>query len=101
MYHPFLMGFYKHLSKKVLNRLNVLYLYFILPGKRNMKRLGTLIVCIFSLFLYGLKAQVYTITTYAGKGIAAYYGNRIKATAAELNYPCGVVSDLLGNIYIA
>ncbi|HXB12642.1 MAG TPA: T9SS type A sorting domain-containing protein [Bacteroidia bacterium] len=66
-----------------------------------MKRLGTIIVCIFSLSLYGLQAQVYTISTYAGKGIAAFFGTKTKATNAELNYPCGVVSDLAGNIYIA
>src|ERR1700722_10246009 len=66
-----------------------------------MKRLGTIIVCIFSLSVYDLKAQVYTINTYAGKGRASYYGNRVKATIAYFNYPCGVASDLAGNIYIA
>jgi len=66
-----------------------------------MKKIFTLIICIFSLSLFVLKAQVYNISTYAGKGIAGYYGNRVKATVAYLNYPCGVASDSAGNIYIA
>ncbi len=51
--------------------------------------------------LWFKKPKVYTISTYAGKGIAGFFGTKTKATIAELNYPCGVASDLSGNIYIA
>ena len=40
------------------------------------------------------------ITTIAGNGNAAYGGDNGPATAASLNYPCGVVADQNGDVYV-
>ncbi len=42
-----------------------------------------------------------TISTFAGKGTAAYSGDKGSATSAELNNPQGVAVDSSGNVYIA
>jgi sugar lactone lactonase YvrE len=42
-----------------------------------------------------------TITTVAGTGDFGFNGDDIAATAAQLNYPNGIVLDGLGNMYIA
>ena len=42
-----------------------------------------------------------TISTVAGNGIAGYSGDGGPATNAQLNYPCSVVVDTSGNLYIA
>ena len=42
-----------------------------------------------------------TINTIAGTGTAGYNGDGIAATAAQVNYLCGVASDPAGNVYIA
>ena len=41
------------------------------------------------------------ITTIAGNGTAGYTGDGGLATNAQLNHPCGLVVDALGNIFIA
>jgi trimeric autotransporter adhesin len=41
------------------------------------------------------------VTTVAGNGSAAYYGDNFAATNASLYYPSGVAVDAAGNIYIA
>ena len=41
------------------------------------------------------------ITTVAGNGTQGYSGDGGPATAAEMNYPCGVAVDSAGNVYIA
>ncbi len=41
------------------------------------------------------------ISTIAGNGTAGYSGDGGQATAAELNYPVGIVFDSVGNLYIA
>jgi sugar lactone lactonase YvrE len=41
------------------------------------------------------------ITTVAGNGIQGYSGDNGPATSANLNLPCGVAVDGLGNLYIA
>jgi uncharacterized protein (TIGR03437 family) len=41
------------------------------------------------------------ITTYAGNGTAAYFGDLGLATAASLNFPLGVAADRYGYLYIA
>jgi Big-like domain-containing protein len=48
-------------------------------------------------------SQAQIITTIAGNGTAGYGGDGSPATAttAEINFPCGIASDLTGNIYIA
>jgi sugar lactone lactonase YvrE len=40
------------------------------------------------------------ITTVAGNGTAAYNGDNIPATSAQLNWPAGVAVDSAGNLYI-
>ncbi len=40
------------------------------------------------------------ITTFAGNGVGGYGGDGGQATAAQLDWPCGVYSDAAGNIYI-
>jgi sugar lactone lactonase YvrE len=40
------------------------------------------------------------ITTFAGNGIAGYSGDGGVATNAEIDYPCGLVCDAKGNLYI-
>jgi sugar lactone lactonase YvrE len=40
------------------------------------------------------------VTTVAGTGSAGYNGDGILAISAQLNKPCGVALDTLGNIYI-
>ena len=40
------------------------------------------------------------ISTFAGNGTGAFAGDGGVATAAELNYPCGVATDAAGNVYI-
>jgi hypothetical protein len=42
-----------------------------------------------------------TITTVAGTGVDAYYGDGGAATSAFLTYPSGVAVDVAGNLYIA
>ncbi|HXD94309.1 MAG TPA: T9SS type A sorting domain-containing protein [Bacteroidia bacterium] len=56
-------------------------------------------IVVYFLSLGLLKAQ--TISTLAGDGTAAYAGDGGQCTAAELNYPIGVVLDASGNLYIA
>jgi uncharacterized protein (TIGR03437 family) len=41
------------------------------------------------------------ITTYAGNGLAAFFGDGGPATAASLQFPLGVAVDKSGNLYIA
>jgi hypothetical protein len=41
------------------------------------------------------------VTTIAGTGVSGYNGDGIPATAAQLSDPFGVVSDSIGNIFIA
>ena len=41
------------------------------------------------------------ISTIAGTGPAGYNGENIIATAAQINGPCGIIFDHLGNIYFA
>jgi uncharacterized protein (TIGR03437 family) len=41
------------------------------------------------------------IATYAGNGMPAYSGDGGVATAASLNFPLGVATDIYGNLYIA
>lgn len=41
------------------------------------------------------------ITTIAGTGANGYNGDGIAATSALLNYPFGIATDLVGNIYVA
>jgi hypothetical protein len=41
------------------------------------------------------------ISTIAGTGTSSYSGDNGAATSAALNYPCGVVLDAAGNVYIA
>jgi len=53
-------------------------------------------LCIAPLFS---NAQI--ITTVAGDGNQGYSGDGGQATAAELNYPCSLTVDKLGNFYIA
>ncbi|MCB4792555.1 MAG: carboxypeptidase regulatory-like domain-containing protein [Elusimicrobia bacterium] len=43
----------------------------------------------------------YTITTIAGTGAAGYAGDGGSAVFAQLNVPCGIAVDGLGNLYIA
>ena len=45
------------------------------------------------------KAQPGIIYTIAGNGTAAYAGNGLSATTAEVNGPDGVAIDAAGNIY--
>ena len=40
------------------------------------------------------------ISTFAGMGTAAYYGDGLQATLAQLNNPSGLVVDDIGNVYI-
>jgi len=42
-----------------------------------------------------------TITTVAGTGVAGYNGDGAAGTLTQLNFPCGLAVDLLGNLYIA
>jgi len=39
------------------------------------------------------------ITTIAGTGVGGFNGDNILATAAQINFPIGIISDGLGNIY--
>ncbi len=41
------------------------------------------------------------ISTIAGTGTAGYNGDGIAATTAQINGPCGIIFDNVGNIYIA
>ncbi len=41
------------------------------------------------------------VSTFAGTGVSGYSGNGGAATSAQLNWPCCVISDAAGNIYIA
>jgi len=41
------------------------------------------------------------ITTIAGNGIAGYQGDQQQGTAAEIDKPCQVATDKLGNVYFA
>ena len=41
------------------------------------------------------------ISTIAGTGTGSYSGDNGAATSATLKYPCGVVLDTAGNVYIA
>lgn len=41
------------------------------------------------------------ISTIAGTGTAGYNGDGIAATAAQINGPCGIIFDNVGNIYVA
>jgi sugar lactone lactonase YvrE len=42
-----------------------------------------------------------TITTFAGTGVWGFSGDGGGATGAQLNYPLGIRTDRMGNIYIA
>lgn len=55
----------------------------------------------FCLITGGLMAQPGYINTVAGNGNLAYGGDGGQATAASLQYPYGVTTDAIGNIYIA
>ena len=41
------------------------------------------------------------ISTFVGNGIAGYNGDNIISTNAQLNYPIGIITDTIGNFYIA
>src|SRR5579871_1444290 len=41
------------------------------------------------------------IITFAGTGVAGYNGDRLKATAAQLNGPASLAFDSSGNLYVA
>ena len=41
------------------------------------------------------------ISTYAGTGLPGYNGDRLKATAAQLNNPSSIAFDNSGNLYVA
>ncbi len=41
------------------------------------------------------------ITTVAGNGTQGFGGDGGQATAAKLNFPCGITTDIAGNLYIA
>ena len=41
------------------------------------------------------------ISTYAGTGVPGYNGDRIKAAAAQLNFPSALAFDAAGNLYVA
>lgn len=41
------------------------------------------------------------ITTFAGDGVAGYYGDGISATSARFSAPTGISADNSGNIYVA
>ncbi len=45
-----------------------------------------------------LQAQI--ITTFAGTGSVGYTGDGGVATSATFNYPSGIATDVLGNIYV-
>ena len=42
-----------------------------------------------------------TIATFAGTGMAGYYGNNVPATTAKLNQSWSIATDNAGNLYIA
>jgi hypothetical protein len=52
------------------------------------------------LFLSGLPAMGQTIVTYAGNNTVGYSGDGGPATAAQLNLPYYLATDLPGNVYI-
>jgi sugar lactone lactonase YvrE len=67
-----------------------------------MKKTITVSIALLGLFTNGnLFAQLNTISTIAGTGVAGYNADNIQATSAELNLPYGICKDAAGNIYIA
>jgi hypothetical protein len=54
---------------------------------------------IFTLLLLCNSSQAQIITTIAGNGTAGFSGDGGPATAAQLNGPCDITIDKLGNIY--
>jgi hypothetical protein len=60
-----------------------------------MKKIITTIAVAFC-----LNANAQIITTIAGNGFTAYYGDGGQATNAKLNYPSAVAVDATGNVFI-
>ena len=61
-------------------------------------------LCFFAitlLFALSSMAQTQIISTFAGTGSAGYSGDGGQATAAVLNHPIAVLTDAVGNTYIA
>ena len=46
-------------------------------------------------------AQAYSITTVAGNGFSAYFGDTGQASVAAVNFPQGIALDSSGLLYIA
>ena len=68
--------------------------------KLNLCKCSTAILVGASLLLT-INTHAQIITTVAGNGTAAYFGDGGLATAAELNLTSGVALDKNGNLYIA
>jgi hypothetical protein len=69
---------------------------------RVRRRLYIGAVSVMSLLLSALPAQSQgTITTFAGNGAMAFFGDGGQATAAALNQPTGLAIDSAGGVYIA
>lgn len=76
--------------------------FYLLPGWRNVQQYIAFISLYFLLSTKLVVAQTSGyITTYAGNGIAAYLGDSVLATVAELNGPAGLAVDDSNNLYIA
>lgn len=58
-------------------------------------------VFLYLLLLAGITTHAQIITTVAGNGTYGYSGNGGPATAAQLGWPFGIVTDNSGNLYIA
>ena len=69
-------------------------------SKLNLSKCSTAILVGASLLLT-INTHAQIITTVAGNGTAAYFGDGGLATAAELNLTSGVALDKNGNLYIA
>src|ERR1017187_4660764 len=69
---------------------------------RVRRRLYIGAVSVMSLLMAPLPAQSQgTITTFAGNGAMAFFGDGGQATAAALNQPTGLAIDSAGGVYIA
>jgi len=49
----------------------------------------------------GVRAQQYTISTFAGNGTSGFSGDSGAASAAQLSFPTSIALDSSGNLYIA